>query len=82
MKKLWYVTATDKFVTHLSGLGGKPKIDKIVIVCDSLDEALRVEDILLDRKGYAYVKRSNTKPNYPASKYRVTVYKSRQWRSR
>lgn len=77
------MTATDKFVTYLSGLGGKKKIDKIVIVCDSLAEASAIEDILLfERKGYTYVKVTANKPSFPESKYRTTVYMAKQWKKR
>lgn len=75
----YYVTATDKFVTYLSGLGGKPKIDKIIIVCNDFDEAMDVEDVLLSLKGYSYVRKSAKKPSFPSAKYRVTVYEAKKW---
>lgn len=81
-KKTYYVTATDKFVTYLSGLGGKPKIDKIVIVCKDFDEAMEIEDILNERKGFKSVRKSMKKPSFPASKYRVVVYEAKQWKKR
>ncbi len=81
-KKPYYVTATDKFTTYLSGLGGKPKIDKIVIVCKDFDEAMEIEDILYSRNGFKSVKKSMKKPSYPASKYRVVVYEAKQWKKR
>lgn len=80
--KKYYVTATDKFVTYLSGLGGKPKIDKIIIVCNDFDEAMDVEDILLSRKGYSHVRKSAKKPSFPSAKYRVVVYEAKQWKKR
>ena len=80
---IYYVTATDKFGTHLLKMSGQNKnmTDKVVVICPSYDEAVRVEGILLfQRKGFTYVNVTSKLPKYSPSKYKVTYYESKQWR--
>lgn len=66
----YYVTMTDSF---LSGWGmAKDKINKLVIECDSLQEAEIVADNARRRSDMKYVNICANKPRYSSSKYHVS----------
>ena len=69
----FYVTATDKF---MSGWGkAKGKINKLIIECDSLEEAERVCANLKKRPEMRYVSWAyKKKPYYKPSRYVVNCY--------
>jgi len=59
----YYVTMTDKF---MSGWGmAKGKNNKLVIVCDTWDEAQTVYDNALHRSEMKFVNIRTTRPSYP-----------------
>jgi len=61
---------TDKF---MSGWGmAKDKINKLVISCDTWDEALAVEKNAKNRDEMIYVNICTRKPHYNASRYYVS----------
>lgn len=71
----YYVTATDKLFTDCPLWPGK--IAKIVIACDTIEQAERVEDGLKYKRGnrgyFSYVKIIRTLPVYANRKYAVKV---------
>lgn len=65
----WYVSMTD---TSLSGWGGaKNKINKLIIKCDSCEEAEIVEDNAQHRTDMRYINIRTEKPYYSTSRYLV-----------
>lgn len=63
MTTKFYVTMTDKF---MSGWGqAQGKVNKLVISCNSLDEALTVERNAQRRGEMKHVNIRNTRPSYP-----------------
>ena len=63
----YWVSMTDKF---LSGWGmAENKINKLVIECDSYDEALIVEANARNRSEMKYINICSTKPNYNQKYY-------------
>ena len=61
---MYYVTMTDKF---MSGWGmAKGRINKLVFVCESYDDALRVESYASSRGEMKNINIKTTKPYYPA----------------
>lgn len=74
MKK-YYVTMTDKF---LSGWGlAKNKISKIVIECDTLEEAQIVKENALNRSDMINVRICTRKPKYDEQHY-VVAYETKE----
>lgn len=71
----YYVTATDKIFNGCPLWPGK--IAKIVIACDTIEQAERVEDGLKYKRGnrgyFSYVKIIRTLPAYANRKYAVKV---------
>lgn len=64
-----YVTMTDKF---LSGWGrAEGKINKLVFVCDNLEEAERVANYARTRKEMKYINVTYNKPYYNNNRYLV-----------
>lgn len=69
MKKV-YVTMTDKF---LSGWGcAAGKVNKLVITCDSWDEARIVAANAGRRREMSYINICMRKPSYPKNRYLVS----------
>lgn len=67
MEGLYYVTATDSF---LSGWGrALGKINKLVIECESYEEAETVQEKLERRSDMSHVNICITEPRYNNSKY-------------
>lgn len=67
---MYYVTMTDKF---MSGWGkARNKINKLVIECDTFEEAQIVEENALARDEMIYVNIRSTKPYYNPSRYFVS----------
>lgn len=72
---MYWVTMTDKF---LSGWGrAKGKIDKLVIECETYEEALIVERNARCRSEMIYVNLRTTRPYYPESGY-YTSWKTKE----
>ena len=70
MNKKYYVTMTDKF---MSGWGrAEGKINKLIIECNSFEEAQIVYDNACRRREMKYVNIVSSKPYYSASKYHVS----------
>ena len=71
MTKYW-VSMTDKF---MSGWGmADKKINKLVLECDSYDEALIVEQNARNRSEMKYVNICTRKPNYNRDWYYVSEH--------
>ena len=63
----FYVTMTDKF---MSGWGlAEDRINKLVLECDSPEEAERVKKYAQSRGEMKHVSIATKKPNYPMGKY-------------
>ena len=68
--KRYYVTMTDKF---MSGWGhANDKINKLVISCDSHDEAITVANNAERRDEMKYVNIASKKPYYNPNRYHVS----------
>lgn len=68
--KKYYVTMTDKF---LSGWGlSQGKINKLVLTCDSYDEALKVFYHAEKRDDMKYINITSRKPCYNQNRYFVS----------
>jgi len=73
--KKFYVSMTDKF---LSGWGmAEGKTNKLIFICDTLEEAYIVEDNALQRSDMKYVNVCFTKPYYN-SKTNYVQYKTKE----
>ena len=69
---MYYVTATDKF---MSGWGlAEGKINKVVVVCNSIGEAEEVEEALHRRSEMKYINIRYSKPYYRGG-YVISWYK-------
>ena len=69
-KYTWYVTMTDKF---MSGWGGaKGKINKYVVICETGEQARRIEKNAGYRSEMKYINVTTTKPYYDPRRYLVT----------
>ncbi len=69
---MYYVTATDKSMSNWKFT--KIKTNKVVVVCNSFDEAEEVERALDNRKEMKYVSIRASKPYYN-SNYTISWYK-------
>lgn len=68
--KHYYVTMTDKF---MSGWGpARDKINKLIISCDTFDEAVAVANNAERRDEMIYVNIRDTKPYYSQNRYYVS----------
>ncbi|WP_300855769.1 hypothetical protein [uncultured Clostridium sp.] len=73
-QKTW-VTATDTF---LSGWGqARDKINKIVLECDSWEEAQIVMENMRNRSDMKYINYFYERPTYPKNYY-MTQYKTKE----
>ena len=73
----YYVTMTDKF---LSGWGkAKDKINKVVIQCDSLEEAKTVEENARSRSDMKRINIATKKPYYNKDSHLVTFRTKSDW---
>ena len=73
---MYWVTMTDKF---MSGWGeARGKINKLVITCNTYDEALIVADNAEAREEMKYVNIRYTKPYYTSSRYYVSWHGKEQ----
>ena len=69
---MYYVTATDKF---MSGWGlAKGKTNKVVVICENLTEAEEVEEALHSRDEMKYINIRASKPYYNSS-YIISWYR-------
>ena len=69
---MYYVTMTDKF---MSGWGmAEGKTNKIVLECDTLGEAEKVEKYARSRDDMTYINIRNTKPYYNDNKFFVSFH--------
>jgi len=69
-QRKYYVVMTDKF---MSGWGmAKDKINKLVIECDSWDDALTVKANAKDRAEMKYINIRQAKPYYQSNNYLVS----------
>ena len=69
---MYYVTATDKF---MSGWGlAKGKTNKVVVVCENWQEAEEVEEALHRRSEMKYINVRSSKPYYN-NNYVISWYK-------
>ncbi len=60
---MFYVTMTDRF---MSGWGeARGKTNKLVIECETMAEAITVEQNARDRDEMKYVNIRSSRPNYP-----------------
>lgn len=67
---MYYVTMTDKF---MSGWGkAKGVTNKLVITCNTMDEALIVEQNAKNRSEMIYINIRTTKPYYNPSRHFVS----------
>lgn len=73
--KKWFVTMTDTF---MSGWGeAKGKINKLVFICDNIEEAEIVKDNAEQRSDQRYINIRTSKPYYNSEKY-YAQYKTKQ----
>ena len=71
----WYVTMTDTF---LSGWGeARGKVNKLVLECDTLQEAELVEKYARSRCDMKYISIRNTKPYYNKKRF-YTSFKTKE----
>ena len=69
--KKYYVSMTDTF---LSGWGySKDRINKLIFKCDTLEEALIVEENAKNRTDQKYVNLCSRKPYYNNDRYYVQI---------
>ena len=69
--KKYYVTMTDKF---MSGWGNaRGKINKFIVICDTLDQAYTVSKNASYRPEMKYINVLSKKPNYDPKRYEVSV---------
>ena len=69
---MYYVTATDKF---MSGWGlAENKTNKVIVVCNSIEEAEEVEVALHRRSEMKYINVRSSKPYYN-NNYVISWYK-------
>jgi len=69
-KKKYYVTMTDKF---MSGWGhARGKINKLIIVCDTVDQAERIVKNAGYRSEMKYINWTSRKPYYDPRRYLVS----------
>lgn len=67
---MYYITMTDKF---MSGWGwAKNKINKLIIECETMDQALIVQQNAKDRAEMKYINITNNKPYYNSNRYYVS----------
>ena len=62
---MYYVTMTDKFMSGWGFASGKR--NKLVIACETMAEALIVEQNAQDRSEMKYINIRSTKPSYPSA---------------
>lgn len=68
---MYYVTMNDK---HLSGWGmAKGKINKLVFICETFEEAETVADNAENQGSQKYINISSNKPYYNSDRYYVQV---------
>jgi len=77
--KKYYVTMTDKFMSGWGYANGK--INKLVIECDSYDEALIVSANAKDRNEMKYVNIVNEKPYYNKNRYFTNYHKKPEYKN-
>lgn len=63
----YFVTMTDKFMSGWGEATGK--INKLIFVCDSYEQAEIVEQNANNRKDMKYVNICSTKPHYSSERY-------------
>lgn len=69
---MYYVTATDKF---MSGWGlAKGKTNKVIVICENWQEAREVEEALHSRDEMKYINIRYSKPYYRGG-YVISWYK-------
>lgn len=66
-KTIWYVTATDKFLSGWGPATGKKH--KLIVKCNGLQQALKVKSNMEKDRTLSYVNYTTTKPSYPSSRY-------------
>lgn len=67
MDKKYYVTMTDKF---LSGWGkAENKINKLIFICDSYEDAQIVSNNAKNRSDMKYINITTKKPYYNSNRY-------------
>ena len=71
-EKKYYVTMTDKFMSGWGHANGK--INKLVIECETWDEALTVSINAGDRDEMKYINIVDTKPYYNKSRYHTSYH--------
>lgn len=70
----WYVTATDRFLSGWGGATGKTQ--KIVVLCNDIEQARRVERNMKKDRTLGNVIRKDKKPSYSSTKYSVSWKKA------
>lgn len=71
----YYVTMTDKFMSGWGMASGK--INKLIFVCESYEEARIIENNAIDRGDQKYINITTKKPYYNASRY-YAQYKNKE----
>jgi len=78
-KKQYYVTMTDKF---MSGWGmAKNKTNKLIIECDTMEEAEIVEENAKYRSDMKYVNIVITKPYYNKVQYHTSFKTKKEYKA-
>jgi uncharacterized protein YkwD len=67
---MYYVTMTDRFMSEWGRARGK--VNKLVICCETYDQAQIVADNAADREEMKHINITTTKPRYPAERYYVS----------
>jgi len=68
--EMFYVTMTDKFMSGWGRANGK--INKFVVVCDTLEQAYGVYKAATDREEMCHVNYTDKRPRYLSGRYMVT----------
>ena len=76
---MYYVVMTDKF---MSGWGeAQGKINKLVLPCDTYEEALVVQQNAKDRPEMKYINIASKKPYYSPNRYMVSWHARGDYRT-
>ena len=77
--KKYYVTMTDKFMSGWGHANGK--INKLVIECDSWEEARIVAENAEDRAEMKYISMTDTKPYYNKARYHTSYHAKPEYKT-
>ncbi|MDD4984361.1 MAG: hypothetical protein PHQ43_01030 [Dehalococcoidales bacterium] len=77
--KLYYVAMTDKFMSGWGQAAGRK--NKLVIGCDTYDEACIVEQNAMHRPEMIYINITNRKPYYSPRQFKVSYHERQDYKN-